>query len=88
MSERSDNEREPVQENLEDQKYRELLETMDEEDRIMKEINTVFTNTPNRAEAEKIVLEKWALLMDEAMKKSREALNAWFNSMDETHRHE
>ena len=88
MSERSDNEREPVQENLEDQKYRELLETMDEEDRIMKEINTAFTNTPNRAEAEKIVLEKWALLMDEAMKKSREALNAWFNSMDETHRHE
>jgi len=55
-------------ESLEDQKHRELQEAMDEEDRIMGEINKVLADTPDRAEAEKIVLEKWAPLMDEAGK--------------------
>lgn len=73
----------PTPENLEDQKYKELQVTIDEEDKIMKEINNVFKTTPDRAEAEKIVLEKYADLMDEAMKKSRQALNEWINTVKE-----
>ena len=70
-------------ENLEDQEYRELQEAMDEEDRIMREIDNVLASTPDRAEAEKIVLERWAPLMDEAMRKSGEALKAWLDTMRE-----
>lgn len=71
----------PSPENLEDQKHRELQAAMDEEDRVMAEIDKVLASTPDRAEAEKIVLEKWAPLMDEAMKKSSEALKMWLDTM-------
>jgi len=84
MSEKFKGEKGPVPENLEDQKHRELREAMDEEDRIMREIDNVFASMPDRAEAEKIVLENWAPLMDEAMKKSGEALKAWLETMRET----
>ncbi len=76
-------EEQPSPENLEDQKHRELQEAMDEGDRIMREIDNVLANTPDRANAEKIVLEKWSPLMDEAMKKSSEALKAWLDTMRE-----
>lgn len=71
-------------ESLEDQKHRELQEAMEKEDRIMREIDKILVSTQNRAEAEKIVLEKWAPLMDEAMKKSNEAFKAWLDTMRET----
>jgi glutathione S-transferase len=83
MSEQFSGEKGPAPENLEDRKHRELQEAMDEEDRIMREIDNVLANTPDRADAEKIVLEKWAPLMDEAMKKSGEALKAWLDTMRE-----
>ena len=79
MSERFDGKTE----NLEDQKHRELQSAMDEEDRIMKEIDNILASTPDKSEAEKIVLEKLAPLMDEAMKKSKEALKAWLDTMKE-----
>jgi hypothetical protein len=81
--EKKSKEEKPSSENLEDQNHRELQEAMDEENRIMGEIDNVLASTPDRAEAEKIVLEKWAPLMDEAMKKSREALRAWLDAMRE-----
>jgi hypothetical protein len=56
---------------------------MEEEARIMKEIERVFATTPDREEAEKIVLEKYASQMDKAMKKSRQALKEWFETMRE-----
>ena len=84
MNEKFSGEKGPAPENLEDQKHRELQEAMGEEDRIMREIDNILASTPNRAEAEKIVLEKWAPLMDEAMKKSSESLKAWFNAMKES----
>ena len=76
-------ERGSTPENLEDPKHRELQEAMDEENRIMREIDNVLASTPDRAEAEKIVLEKWAPVMDEAMRKSGEALKAWLDTMRE-----
>ena len=83
MSEQFKREKGSASENLEDQKHRELQAAMDEEYRVMAEINKVFANTRDRAEAEKIVLEKLAPLMDEAMKKSGEALKAWLDTMRE-----
>jgi len=73
----------PAPENLEDQKHRELQAAMNEEDRVMAEIDKTLASTPDRAKAEKMVLEKWAPLMDEAMKKSGEALKAWLDAMRE-----
>lgn len=70
-------------ESLENKKYKELQEAMDEEGRIMKEIDNLFSSTSDRAKAEKIVLEKLAPLMDEGMKKSSEALKAWLDAMRE-----
>lgn len=83
MSEQFSGEKGPTPENLEDQKHQELQAAMDEEDRVMAEIDKVFVSTPDRAEAEKIVLENWAPLMGEAMKKSGEALEAWLDVMRE-----
>ncbi len=84
MSEKFSEEKGPTPENLEDQKHRELREAIDEEDHIMGEIDKVLASTPDRAGAEKIVLEKWAPLMDGAMKKSGEALKAWLDTIRET----
>jgi hypothetical protein len=61
--------------------HKELQDAMDEEDRIMAEMNKVFESTPDRSEAEKIILEKWAPLMDEAAKKSSELTTQWFEAM-------
>lgn len=83
MSEQYKGEKGSTPESLEDQKYRELQEAMDEESDIMRELDYVFTDMPDRAEAKKIVLEKWGPLMDEALKKSSEALKAWLNTMQE-----
>lgn len=63
---------------------KELQETMNEEDRIMVEIDKVFESTPDRGEAEKIILEKWAPLMDEAVKKSNEFRTQWLEAMNES----
>jgi len=61
--------------------HKELQEAMDEEDRIMAEMDKVFELTPDRSEAEKIILEKWAPLMDEAVKKSSELTIQWLEAM-------
>lgn len=61
---------------------------MAEEDRVMVEINSVLASTPDRAEAEKIVLRQWAPLMNKAMKKSGEALKAWLDTIRKSSEHE
>lgn len=83
MNEQSKGEKGPTPENLEDQKYTALQAAMDEEDKIMKEIDNVFATTSDRAEAEKIVLEKYISQMDEAMRKSRQAFDEWLNVIKE-----
>jgi len=88
MAEQFKGETGPAPEKLEDQKYAALQAAMDEEDRIMKEIDNVFAATPNREEAEKIILEKYAPQMDEAMKKSREALNEWLSTIEKSEKEE
>lgn len=64
--------------------YKELQEAMDEEDKIMAEMDKVFESTSDRGEVEKIILEKWAPLMDEAVKKSSDLTKQWFEAMDKS----
>ncbi len=68
-------------ENLESQKYLELQEAQNEEDRIMDEITIVFSSIADRKEAEKVVLEKWIPLMDEAREKTAKAMDEWHKIM-------
>ncbi len=84
MNEQFKGEKGPTPESLVEQKYKEMRAAEDEVEQIMKEIENVLANTPDRVEAEKIVLEKYAPLEDEAMKKSREALNAWSDAIRES----
>ncbi|MFA5934389.1 MAG: hypothetical protein WC827_00680 [Candidatus Paceibacterota bacterium] len=70
-------------ENLESQKYLELQEAQNEEDRIMDEIAIAFSSISDRSEAEKIVLEKWIPLMDKARDKTAKAMSVWHKIMDE-----
>lgn len=88
MTEQFKGEKGPAPESLEDQKYAALQAAMDEEDRIMKEIDNILTTTPNREEAEKIVFEKYASQMDEAMKKSRQTLDEWFSAIEKAREEE
>lgn len=81
MPEKLRGEKGSVPENLEDQKYRELQAAHGEENRIMAEMEKVLADTPDKARAEKVVLEQWAPLMDGARKKADEALKAWFDAM-------
>lgn len=83
MNEQFKGEQGPAPEKIDDPKYAELHEAMDEEDRILKEIEKVLATAPDRAEAERIVLKEYAPRMDEAMKKSREALDEWLRSIQE-----
>lgn len=88
MSEQFEGEKGPSLEELEKQRYKEFQDATEEEVRIMREIDKVFADTPGRAKAEEIVLEKWASLMDEAEKKSSEAYKAWSNAMTEANERE
>lgn len=75
-------------EDLENKLYEEFKAAESEKDRIMKEIDDILANTPDRVEAEKIILEKYARLMDEAAQKSAKALEAWFNAMEKSNERE
>ena len=49
---------------------------------VMHEIDQVLDSTPDRLQAEKIVLEKLAPRMDEATKKVGIAQTAWLAALD------
>lgn len=67
----------PTPESLEDQYYREGREAMDDEKRIGDEIDTVLANTPDKAEAHKIIMETLVPQMEEARAKSKLAFDNW-----------
>lgn len=81
MNEKFSEEKGPSPENLEDQKYKELQVAMDKENRIMKEINDIFTNTSDRKAAEDVVLHKYGSALESAMEKSKESLEAWLDAI-------
>ncbi len=55
-------------------KNQEFNRALEEEERIWKEMDKVFATTPNRGEAEKIVLEQYADQMDSALQNSKRVL--------------
>ena len=57
--------------------YTEMVKAIDEEDRIIEKMNKIFESVADREEAEKIILKKWAPLMSEAVKKSKEISTQW-----------
>jgi hypothetical protein len=68
-------------ENEETRLYGEVQAATEEVDRILAEIDKVFASTEDRDQAEKIVLEKWAPLMDAASKKVSELTKQWLAAM-------
>lgn len=73
-------------ENLEEQKYVAFQAAENEVIRIMKEINTIFGTTSNREDAEKIVMEQYAIQMDKAMEESKKTLKEWIDTIEESHK--
>ncbi len=83
MSEQPNKEKSSAQENLGGQKYKEWQAAMSEVDTIAKEINKILISAPDKTEEGRIIFKKYASLMDEAIKKSSEALKAWHNATKE-----
>lgn len=88
-----ENSKDSPQETLEEETriYKALRETINEEERIIKEMDTVFEITQDRSEAEKVILEKWAPLMDEVIKRISRLTIEWIEAMkksNEEHRKE
>jgi len=57
--------------------YRRLLSAADGEQQILREMDEALAREADREKAEKIVLQKYGPMMDEAMKASREAFDEW-----------
>ncbi len=74
-----DNVGEQKLESPEDQKYRDFQAAIQEEERIWDEMNKIIGAAPTKEEGQEIALEKYADLMDEALKKSRIAYEEWMN---------
>jgi hypothetical protein len=73
-------------EQFEDQKYEEWKTAAERVDAIRRDIQAVLSSTPNRAEAERIILEQHAPLLDQATKESDSALDSWLEAMRATRR--
>ena len=63
--------------------YEKLRACTKEEDRIITEMTKILTDAPDRIKAEKLVLEKLAPLMDEAMRKASDALQEWLSCVSQ-----
>ena len=68
-------------EQQENQKYADFLAAQEEYDAILQQITGTLSNTPDREEAEAIVIERYARPLEEAGKKMSAAQKAWLDSM-------
>jgi hypothetical protein len=83
MSQEKKTEKKEVQEQpIELQRYCEVQAAMDEQDRIMQEIENILENAADHAQAEKIILDEWVPRMRDAQDAVTEALDAWRASME------
>jgi hypothetical protein len=69
--------KENIERSREIDSYEQLVKALDQEDKILREMRAVLERTPDRAEAERIILNEWASRMDSAMNESREAMYRW-----------
>jgi hypothetical protein len=70
-----------AQETIQDKNYNELQVAEHEIEVIFKEIDKVFSTSPSKIEAEKVIVAIWAPKLDAAMKKSTQALEKWIASL-------
>jgi|GEM_PF-6442786 uncharacterized protein YukE len=70
------------------QKQQELNTVEAEYEHTMEEMEKVFENTEDKKEAQKIASEKWYPLMDECLKKTKEAADALFEASHNLNEHE
>ncbi len=54
--------------------YNALREAMNNEDEIMKKVEEVLETTPDKGEAERVIREKYLPLIEQAVKRTKEAL--------------
>jgi|GEM_PF-2300598 hypothetical protein len=71
----------PKQENNNDKNYSAYLSAENDVVKVLGGISKVRTVTQHDVDAEKIILEKWAPKMDEALRKSRYAFDTWINGL-------
>lgn len=72
----SSSERRP-EEQSESEAFDALTQALTEEHRVLAEIREVFQTQGDRANAERIVLQDHAAALDDALRKSREAMDRW-----------
>jgi len=84
MAEQVRGERELSREDLEEQKYKAFVVAQDAVREIQEAMDHVFYATAGaRAEAERIILERFADKMDAALKEERQTLDEWLEVMRE-----
>ena len=71
----------PRRDNNNDKNYSAYLSAENEVVKVLGEISDVRTRTRYTEDADKIMLEKWAPKMDEALRKSRYAFDTWVNGL-------
>lgn len=73
----------PYIEAVESTSYQEFLQAQSEEDLLVEQWKDLFANTPDRAEAEKVFLEKLAPRIQSAKEKTSRTLKDWLDSVDD-----
>ena len=68
-----------------DRIHEEMNKAIDEETRIFEEIDKVSETTPDQNEAEKIILDKWAPLMDKAKKELKRLIAEFSEANNKVH---
>ena len=61
--------------------FDELSAALEEERKVIEAIRKVFAETPDRAEAERLVMREYATTLDEALQRAQNALERWLTSM-------
>ena len=62
---------------LEDRKFHEWEAAVDEEERLQLKIKEILNTAPDRAEAEKMILQDWAPKLEAASKKAGQLMDEW-----------
>ncbi len=88
MKEHFEEENSKTPENLEECKYMAWKAATEKEEQLSREIEDVFANTPDRAEAERMVISQYASLLDAASGESARALTEWLEAIRTAHESE
>ncbi|MEX1013840.1 MAG: hypothetical protein WDZ80_01645 [Candidatus Paceibacterota bacterium] len=74
-------EEEKSPENQEKENREKLLEIVNEEEEILKDIDKAFSSMEDRQSAEELIMEKYAPILGDSIKESSEIFNLWMESL-------